>query len=711
MFQFIINVVSETVLIFADLSVYLLFGFFIAGLIHVYLPQSKIKKFFGQRNLRSVFNASLFGIPLPLCSCSVLPAAVELRKSGASKGSIFSFLVSTPETSLPSIGISLALLDPLMTFFRPLGALITALLAGIGVNFMDKNAVSDEDRKEGSDQDIVNESCNDGVGSSDKAEISTDENTLHKITRAIHYSFTDLLDDLAPWLVLGLVAAGIISVIVPESIFTGFLGRGIWPMLLMLIIGIPLYVCAESSTPIAAALILKGLSPGAAFVFLLVGPATNVSSLVVLSKYFPRKILGIYLAAIAVMAFLLGAVLNGLYSAFNLNVSATIGSASGIFPIWIKVVATLVLFGLLHRSFLKTNQYPKWWQWTKGRIGWSGSAIVRALVILFVILYFLDGLFVVPAGNSGMVMSFGRVIRSDLQPGLHYRPPTPFGKTVLVETDLVRCIEIGFRRTENGEMVQTPVPPAYVSIAFEKLDKLPQKDMPEESELLAGDENLIDVDLTIHYSISDPYQTTYRVGDVEQLLRELTAHHILLEIATRQVSDELTAERADFELGVKKGLQESLEDLGIGLTLHGVYVVYGHAPGVVHPAYRDVASAMEDKFRLINLAQTDSISALAKARRSKSKRMTSARTDSLERVSLAVGQSSRFLDLSSSTGRYRSTQQFRMNAEAAECSFVNLQKILLLVDDGGALDLIILPDNTDFSKSLPPEILKRLGNQ
>lgn len=707
MFQFILKAIIETVTILADLSIYLLFGFFIAGLIHVYLLQGKIKKFFGRRSMRSVFNASLFGIPLPLCSCSVLPAAVELRKSGASKGSIFSFLISTPETSIPSIGISLALLDPLMTFFRPLAALITALLAGWGVNIADRNS---ENTGVYSPDDI-NRSCHRGNESKEEGEGSEGGNHVAKIREAAVYAFTDLLDDLAPWLVLGLIAAGVISVIVPDSLFTGFLGGGIWPMLLMLIIGMPLYVCAESSTPIAAALILKGLSPGAAFVFLLAGPATNISSLVVLSKYFSRKILVIYLAAIAVMAFLLGAILNGLYSFFDLNVSATVGTASGIFPTWIKVAATLTLIGLLHCSFSKMDQYRKWWQWTKGRIGWSAKAVARAMVIIFAILYVTDGLFVVPAGNIGMVMSFGKVIGSNLQPGLHYRPPTPFGKTVLVKTDLVRCIEIGFRKIAEGETAKPAISSASSSTMYEKLDNLPQSDVPEESELLAGDENLLEIDLTVHYSITDAYQTTYRLENVQQILRELTSYQILREITTRQVSDELTAERVDFELGVKRGLQASLEELGIGVEIRGVYVVYGHAPGVVHPAYRDVASAMEDKYRSINLAQTDSVSALAKARGKRVQRMTNALTDSLTKVNTAMGQSSRFQSLAQATKQYRLSQQFRMNAETAESTLIGPQKILSLTEDPGLLDLIVLPESAGVPENLPPEILKRLGNQ
>ncbi len=705
MLRFLLNVISETATILSDISIYLLFGFFIAGLIHVYFPRDKISKFFGKSDLRSVFNASIFGIPLPLCSCSVLPAAVSLRKSGASRGSVFSFLISTPETSVPSIGISLALLDPLMTIFRPVAAFFTAILAGVGINVLDKRdaqASGDNKRNQGDfEESLLKKSL-------DAPSEERNESTLQKIIRALRFSFVELLDDLAPWLVIGLISAGVISALIPDNFFSGFLGSGIWPMLLMLIVGIPLYVCAEGSTPIAATLILKGLSPGAAFVFLLAGPATNISSLIVLSKYFSKKVLALYLITIAAMALILGGLLNAAYSSLGLNVSATMGSAAQIIPTWIKVGATLILLVMVHHSLSKTNEYGKFWQWTKDRLGWSGARIVKVLAVIFVLVYLLDGFFIVPAGSTGMVLSFGKVVQSELQPGLHYRPPFPFAQSVQMQTEMIRSLEFGFRREEAEGDVIAAQKKSIKSFVGEKLDKLPSKDRPEESELLAGDENLIDLDLTLHYSIKDAYQAFYRVDDIEKLLRDLTTHHILQEIATRQVSDELTSERADFEKGVQRGLQESIVDLGLGVEIHRVNVVYGHPPDVVHYAFRDIASAMEDKFRLIDQAEADSISTLASARSKVAKKLASARTDSVKKVSEASGRSNRFLSIAAKTKKLRSLQQFRMNAEAAESTLVNLDKILVLTREAQAVDLILMPNSSAAGKNPPPEVLDRL---
>lgn len=702
MFTFILKIFTETITILADTSVYLLFGFLLAGLIHVYLPHKTILKLFGGKNLRSVINASLFGIPLPLCSCSVLPAAISLKKDGASRGSVFSFLISTPETSIPSVGISFALLDPLMTIFRPIAALITAILAGIGINVLDKRIPNNHD-PENSDEPTNN--CLNSCNSSAHIESDSNERTLQKIQRALKYSFIELLDDLAPWLIVGLFAAGFISAVIPESLFSGFLSGGILPMLVMLCIGIPLYVCAESSTPIAAALILKGLSPGAAFVFLLVGPATNISSLIVLSKYFPRRILAVYLTVIAVSALVLGGLLNSLYSSFNLDVNATIGSASAIFPVWLKIGTTLILVYLLHSSLQKTSQYSKLGKVLKEKTRLPLKRIAKIAILILMVLYLSDCLFTVPAGNTGMSVSFGKVIANDLQPGLHIRPPVPFGKSILVSTEQVRCLEVGFRR---GEGKQVSAPANQLSAAVEKIDEIISQDVPPESELLAGDENLIDIDLTVHYNIVDAYTTTFRIDNLEQLLRDLLAHQTLNEISTRQVSDELTAERSDFEESIQRGLQATLSELNIGVKIHRINLAYSHAPNVVHPAYRDVASATEDKYRMINLAQTDSVETMAKTRGKRAKTLVNARSDSVQNIETAKGQSSRLIAMAKGNRQYRQSQFFRLNAEIAESTLVNMQKFLFLGEGEGALDLIVIPQSDNPVINLPPEILNKI---
>lgn len=699
MLDFFLNLLAEAASLLAEASIYLLFGFFVAGLIHAYFPEERILKYFGERNLRSVFNASLLGIPLPLCSCAVIPTAISLRKSGASRGSTISFLISTPETGVGSIGISFALLDPLMTVFRPVAALITALLAGIGANFLERHA-PDEIPTNNSSVDAGGSSCHDGRSR------AKSNRTVKPLRRALAYSFGELLDDLAPWLVVGFLAAALIAVLVPEDFFAGTFGQGVWPMILMLLVGIPLYICATASTPIAAALILKGLSPGAALVFLLTGPATNIGSLLLLSKYFERKFLVLYLATIALTSFLLGILLNFIYSAFHLDIRATLGGGAELIPDGLKVGAAVFLALLLHRSLLRTGSYRAIGRYALEKTRWTQKRLLAWAGLILLLIYLSDGFFSVPIGHTGMIVSFGKVVSADLQPGLGYRAPRPFAHTLLVPIDQVRTIAIGYRiaATDVQQRPSSQKQPAK----GEKLDVIPRQDVPAESEILAGDENLIDLDLSVYYTIADAFQATYRVEDLEKLLRDLANAQLLRQIASRPVWDGLIGGKDDFVTGLRDGLQQTLNDLGLSVRIHQVNLIYAHAPDAVHSSFRDVASSMEDKYRLINLAQTDSISTLASSRAQFAAKLASAQSDSARRIARASGEAQRFSLLAHSTSKQRNIQEFRLNAEAAESTLAGREKILVLGRGSQALDLILIPKSSDASASLPSEVLERL---
>ena len=210
---------------------------------------------------------------------------MSLRKQGASNGATTAFLISTPESGVDSISITYALLDPLMTVARPLAAFFTAAVAGISENLLD--------RKKEANRITLDLSCPvDGCCSGDDCEPeihSRHHSFLEKIKAGIGYAFGELWEDIAKWFLFGLLLAGLITVVIPDDVFSRYLGPGLPAMLLMLIVGIPLYICATASTPIAAALILKGVSPGAALVFLLAGPATNMASLTVLVGTLGRR--------------------------------------------------------------------------------------------------------------------------------------------------------------------------------------------------------------------------------------------------------------------------------------------------------------------------------------------------------------------------------------------------------------------------------------
>ncbi len=341
--------------ILEDSAIFIIIGFFFAGLVKVFLPMNMIQGKLGGRNIKSVINASLLGAPLPLCSCSVIPTALALRNKGASKGAVNSFLISTPETGIDSISISYALLDPILTIFRPIAAVITAIFAG-GLELLLGDGGKGESQNHTHDHP-TEDFCPVGCGHTCESKpVDKDEN----FANGMRFAFVDMFDDLAGWLVMGIIAAGAIMVLVPDTLFNDYFSNNLIAMPAMLILGAPLYICATSSTPVAAAMIIKGLSPGAALVFLLAGPATNIGSIMILRKQIGVKSTSIYLFAIAVGSVTLGLTLDMVYSAAGINATVTMGHAVEMFPDMIREIGALIFVILVGASLYRylRRKYP-----------------------------------------------------------------------------------------------------------------------------------------------------------------------------------------------------------------------------------------------------------------------------------------------------------------------------------------------------------------
>jgi len=269
---------------------YLLLGFFLAGLMHAFVPNTFYRRYVGTSTFRSVFNAAMLGIPLPLCSCGVIPTAMSLRKEGASKGATVSFLIATPQTGVDSIIATYSLMGLPFALIRPFVALATSLFGGVLVNRLDDKAV-----------------VSDSVHASDaSASAAFTTNWGQKLLQALKYAFVEMMQDIGKWLVVGLIVAGLITVFVPDSFFALFADKPLLSMLLVLTFSIPMYLCATGSIPIAVALMLKGLSPGTALVLLMAGPAVNVASMLIISKVMGRKTLILYLLSIITGAIAFG---------------------------------------------------------------------------------------------------------------------------------------------------------------------------------------------------------------------------------------------------------------------------------------------------------------------------------------------------------------------------------------------------------------------
>jgi len=288
-----------------------------------------------------------------------LPAAVSLRKQGANNGATTAFLISTPESGVDSISITYALLDPIMTVARPFVAFVTATIAGIAENLLGQ---SDARQKIVPDLSCPVDNCCDGKNC-DPQTHRRHHSFAEKIRSGVGYAFGDLWEDIAKWFLLGVLLAGLITVLIPDDVFSRYLGSGLTAMLLMLAIGVPLYICATASTPIAAALILKGVSPGAALVFLLVGPATNVASLTVLTGILGRRATAIYLGTIAVSAVFFGLVVDQTYAIMGFSAQAMVGQAAEVVPLWVQWAgALLVLLLSIKPLYRKMRSLIKRWK-------------------------------------------------------------------------------------------------------------------------------------------------------------------------------------------------------------------------------------------------------------------------------------------------------------------------------------------------------------
>ena len=272
------------------MSPYLLLGFLIAGILHVFVPKRFYAKYLSRNNKLSVLWAAMLGVPLPLCSCGVIPTAVGLKNEGASKGAVASFLIATPQTGIDSILATFSLMGLGFAITRPVAALVTGVCGGFLVNRLVKD----------SDGEYIAET------SSCKVESG------NRIWRVFKYAYFDMVQDIGLRLAIGLLVAALINVAVPDEFFLSFGKQPLLQMLVILVVAVPMYICSTGSIPVAAALMMKGLSPGAALVMLMAGPAVNIASILVVRKSMGSRFTWIYLLTIVVFSVLFGLLVNAL---------------------------------------------------------------------------------------------------------------------------------------------------------------------------------------------------------------------------------------------------------------------------------------------------------------------------------------------------------------------------------------------------------------
>lgn len=267
-----------------EMSPYLLLGFLLAGIMHAFIPDGWYAKYLSGNTMKSVVNAAIFGVPLPLCSCGVIPTAMSLRREGASKGAVVSFLIATPQTGVDSIFATYSLMGLPFAVVRPIVALFTAVIGGTFVNM--------------GENDMEQDGMETGRGGSKEWSEKKGVSVVDRCIEALKFGFVEMMEDIGKWLLVGLVVAGLITVLVPDSFFAIFKDDTLLSMLLVLCVSVPMYICATGSIPIAVALMMKGLTPGAALVMLMAGPACNVASILIINKVLGRRTLVLYLLAI-----------------------------------------------------------------------------------------------------------------------------------------------------------------------------------------------------------------------------------------------------------------------------------------------------------------------------------------------------------------------------------------------------------------------------
>ncbi len=621
--------------LFLSLAPFLLLGLFLAGLLHVLVSKKQVAYLGGDPGLKGIFRMSLLGVTLPVCSCGVAPVAVELKRKGASLQSIISFLILAPETSIDTILVTWGLLGPAMAITRPICGYLLGIIGGFfGIGLL-------REKDETQVKEPVRHEC-EICHSHDSEELDEEEGyvgfktfshsfqvlpsrfyhwvsssrffyawyrprlldnekiapyrpegslTLTAILRRIfHYSYGHLADDILPSLLTGLVITFFLFLILPNDLSRfAIIKHGLFPYILMFLAGIPLYVCASEGTLMAAAFIYKGISPGAALVFLLTGPVSNIPTVVILMRYFGKKFVRIYLLVVMIGGILFGILFDYFLKATHFEVKTALESRQPLALAVMWISASLLIFLAIYRFFwghLKEEFVVLWSSVKDGlplfsgldgsqpwyrHFGWR-SRWIRYLVILAVILYIASGLSVVPIGGSGYVKVFGKVVWRDWQPGLYYRPPYPFS-----------VLDIWF--------------PTF------PIDIVVQCDNKKKSvEMLSGDEFLASLAASIQYVIRDPYRYYYQINQPENMVRNFLQESLTEVTAQEDFIAIMTSRRGSYQRNVEKGLMEAfnieerkrgLENLGVEIV--SVNILKLTPPKEALPAFQDVVSAREDR--------------------------------------------------------------------------------------------------------------------
>ena len=674
------RVFEETYRIVLDSGLFILLGFLLAGVLHELVDTARIGRALGGRSLGAILKAAVIGGPLPLCSCGVLPMAVALRKKGARREATVSFLISTPETSEEAILLTWGLLGPVMALVRPVVGVVTAIVAGL-VSLV---AGGEDDRRSteaGEAPEASAPACSSEDGCGAAGAVPARGRTFRERTaRVFRYAFVTMVDDLAFWMLLAFLTTGILAGVLPEDFFLRFLPWPLLTMVLMAVVGIPMYVCANASTPVAAAMIAKGLDPGSALVFMLTGPATNASTIAVVARMFGRRFVGVYLGSIFGVAIGSGLLLNAVVGAGLVPTPGGPEAESG--GIWsvVKFLSAFAFLALMAFSFQRRGLRPGWYELKGHALAFRDlvreqaprrfprkvlAGFAAAILLLF---WGRSAILVVRPDETGLVRTLGKVTSSDLAPGLHLVPPFPFGRAEAIPTARLRSVEIGFRYRAAGSAAAPVTSRVFVPTQSTRV--------PEEAQFLTGDENVIEVTAVVHYRVSDPAAFRFGVDRAEAAFRDLGRALLVEEVGRTPIDAIYTAARGAVEKRVFEALRSAPVLGETGLSPVDLRLLFVHAPDDVHGAFRDIASAAEDRTTARNKALVEAEGALGQARGEVARTLAEAGSERTRLVEHAKGDAAAFVPLAREVAAAPRSSRLRLKLEALERVLPGVPKLI-----------------------------------
>ena len=658
----------------------LVLGLLLSGLIHVFISREAILRWLQDDSLRSVSISSAVGVPVPLCSCSVVPVVAEMRRKGASRSSCMAFLITAPETGVDSILVTNAFFGFAVAVIRPVISFITAVVAGIfciGL-IRDDSGEARPDADDGHDHDhdghdhhdhhdhdhhdhdhdhghdtllsdkddcyvspsamkilmvkwfrgittiastwrfgswikpsfyreldLVERTKTEKAAREDVVEEEYPGLDFKKIVKHIlHYGFVEIADDILFALLVGIALGGVLYLVIPADLMANEYARWLsYPV--MILVGVPLYICASASTPIAAALVAKGFSPGAALIFLMTGPATNTSTIAIIMSQFGTRFAAVYVTTVILVTAALGIGIDIMLLATGLTVSVNLlpsESATIQFIQWAGGIFLVVLIiwrfraGAMRSGYedmmLNIRPFSRPWQQTWKRLtrnrSLGGTISPRTpmgmmLWGLLLVLFLGSGFTVVQPGHVGYGRLFGEVYWKDLQPGLHYLAPRPFVRVDKWPVKEVKAI-----------MATTPY------------------------EFLSGDLNMLTLNVDVQYRVKDPYTYHYRTSNPEEIIEDTVREHIRTFVNARDLDGLLTAYRTDLEreltdIFTQDALEQSDQSVLNTVDLVKVNLLKISPAAEAIGAFREISSAQEDRERIIVNAQRFMVSLVPRA--------------------------------------------------------------------------------------------------